>query len=75
MDNPLVSVIVLCYNQEKFVAEAIESVFKQDYEPIEIIIYDDASTDNSQYVIENFIAKHPEVKYIPGKTNLGNSFL
>ncbi len=72
MDNPLVSVIVLCYNQEKYVPESIESVLKQDYDAIEIIVYDDASTDNSQYVIENFIAKHPEVKFIPGKTNLGN---
>ena len=45
--NPLVSVVITTYNCEKFVEECIESVQKQDYPNIEIIVMDDASTDNT----------------------------
>jgi glycosyltransferase involved in cell wall biosynthesis len=45
---PSVSAILLCYNCEAFIAEAVRSVFAQDYgEPIEILISDDASTDDT----------------------------
>jgi glycosyltransferase involved in cell wall biosynthesis len=72
MDNPLVSVIVLCYNHEKFVVEAIKSVQNQDYRSIEIIVYDDASTDTSKSAIAEFLKNYPEIEFISGTTNLGN---
>jgi glycosyltransferase involved in cell wall biosynthesis len=53
---PLVSVICLCYNHEKFVKTALESVYYQTYPNLEIIIVDDASTDKSKAVIERFLA-------------------
>ncbi len=43
----LISVIIPCYNHETFVEEAILSVYKQDYNKIELIIIDDNSADNS----------------------------
>jgi alpha-1,3-rhamnosyltransferase len=46
MDN-LVSVIIPCYNGEKFINNSIESVYIQDYSPIELIVVDDESTDGS----------------------------
>lgn len=45
--DPLVSVIIPCYNSEKFLEEAVSSVLGQSYENIELIIVDDSSTDNS----------------------------
>ena len=45
----LVSVIINCYNGEKFLKEAIDSVYNQTYQNWEIIFWDNASTDNSSY--------------------------
>ena len=45
--SSLISCIVPVYNGEKYLAEAIESILKQRYEPIEIIIADDGSTDGT----------------------------
>jgi glycosyltransferase involved in cell wall biosynthesis len=47
MVNPLVSVIIPTYNRQKLVFRALESVFKQTYRPLEIIVADDCSTDCS----------------------------
>lgn len=70
--TPLVSVICLCYNHRKYVVESIESVLSQSYMNIELIIVDDASTDDSQEVIRNFINKFPKIKFIPLSNNTGN---
>lgn len=45
--NPLVSVVIPCYNHDQFVQEAIQSVIDQDYRNIEFIIIDDGSSDDS----------------------------
>ncbi|EAY24852.1 glycosyltransferase [Microscilla marina] len=55
MQAPLVSVICLCYNHEKFVVEALRSVFLQTYSNIELIIVDDASVDGSVKIIEEVL--------------------
>lgn len=57
---PLVSVVVPCYNHEKYVAESIQSVIDQDYENIELIIINDGSKDNSHKVIMSFEKKCTE---------------
>ncbi|SMG08784.1 Glycosyl transferase family 2 [Marivirga sericea] len=54
-----VAIICLCYNHEKYVEEAMESVLNQTYAS-ELIVVDDASTDNSVDKIRNFIKQHPE---------------
>ncbi|MEM1136044.1 MAG: glycosyltransferase [Bacteroidota bacterium] len=69
---PLVSVICLCYNQAKFVHESLSSVLEQDYKNIELIIVDDASTDNSQEVINRFLVEHANILFIPLEKNKGN---
>jgi glycosyltransferase involved in cell wall biosynthesis len=72
MPGPLVTVIALCYNHERFVARALQSLFAQDYQPLEIIVVDDASTDSSVDIIRKTIAVHPHVRLIELRQNVGN---
>jgi len=55
---PLVSIIAPCYNAEKFLEAAIESIFAQDYENFEVIIVDDGSTDDSYAMLEALQSKY-----------------
>lgn len=71
IDHDLVSVICLCYNHQPYVAEAIQSVFDQDYEKIELIVVDDASTDGSQEEIQKKLAG-TNVKFISHSENTGH---
>jgi glycosyltransferase involved in cell wall biosynthesis len=52
--KPLVSVMIGAYNAAPYLGEAIESVFAQDYEPIELIVVDDGSTDGTADVARSF---------------------
>lgn len=54
MTAPLVSIIVPCFNAEKYIADAIQSLLDQTYKNIEILIVNDGSTDNSRHVIKSF---------------------
>lgn len=72
MNFPLVSVICLCYNQARFVTEAIESVIKQTYTNLQIIIVDDASADNSVAEIQKVVDKNPFIEFIALDKNQGN---
>jgi glycosyltransferase involved in cell wall biosynthesis len=65
---PLVTVICLVYNHQKFVKKALESVYFQTYPHLEIIIVDDASQDQSVAVIKQFLAEIPHYQAV----NLAN---
>ena len=60
MKGPLVSVVVPVYNRERFLRETLESVSALDYEPFEVIVVDDGSTDGSAAIARSF----PEVRYL-----------
>lgn len=75
MSLPLVSVICLCYNHEKYVAATLASVWAQSYAHLEVVIVDDASQDQSVASIRKFLADNPAdfpVKTIFLEENLGN---
>ncbi|MCU4158053.1 glycosyltransferase family 2 protein [Carboxylicivirga sp. A043] len=55
--NPLVSVIIPNYNRENYIEQCMQSVVEQSYRPIELIIVDDGSSDNSIGVIKAFQSK------------------
>jgi glycosyltransferase involved in cell wall biosynthesis len=59
-ETPLVSVIMPVYNAEAYLHEALESIFSQDYRPIEVVVVDDGSTDGSRDIIRAF----PEIRYL-----------
>lgn len=72
MSDPLVSIVCLCYNHERFVSEALQSVLGQTYSNIQLIIVDDHSIDHSLVVIGKNILHHPSIEFIPLRFNLGN---
>ena len=65
MEKPLVSVIIPVYNGAKYIAEAIESVCVQNYEPFEIIVVDDGSTDDTPSVVQSF----KDIRYMRQENN------
>jgi glycosyltransferase involved in cell wall biosynthesis len=76
--QPLVSVIMPCYNGEKFIGEAIESVTNQTYQNWELIIINDGSTDNSEKIIYKYLSDsrirnlhNTQNKGIPIARNMG----
>lgn len=72
-DNPLVTIICLCYNQEEYILESLFSVINQNYAAVEIIIVDDCSSDNSKAVIENWLLDFPKIQFIANEINLGST--
>jgi len=61
------------YNKEKYLDESIESIFKQDYKEIELIIINDGSNDNSEKIIKRWGEKDNRIKFI-SQDNRGVSY-
>ncbi len=75
---PLVSIIVNCFNQSRYLERAVTSVLSQTFSDLECIIVDDGSTDNTQQVAETLRQKDPRVSYyfkqnggLPAARNFG----
>ena len=71
MTDPYISVIVPVFNEEKFVSRCLESVIRQTFNNIEVIVINDASSDNSRMVIDEFLVKDKRVKCIEHDLNKG----
>lgn len=70
--KPLVSVLMPVYNGGKYIAEAIESILNQSYRQFELIIVNDASTDNTAKILKHYINKYPrKIQVINLEINLG----
>lgn len=69
MKSPLVSVIIPTYNRAKLLSRSVKSVISQTYSKLEIIIIDDASTDNTEEVINNI--KDSRIRYYKNIHNVG----
>ncbi len=59
--KPIISVICPCYNQEKYLSEAIDSVLVQTMKDWELIIVDDGSTDNSYSIMTEYAGKDKRI--------------
>lgn len=82
MKNGLVSIITPCYNMEKYITRLMDSVIAQTYRPLEFILVDDGSTDNSYNVAKDYEEKfalaginykliHQDNKGLGGAINAG----
>ena len=63
MNNPLISVIVPCYNQAQYLDQCLQSVLVQTYQNWECIIVNDGSPDNTEEVAKNWVEKDSRFKY------------
>ena len=63
-NTPQVDIIIICYNQQEYISETIESAINQSYENKRIIIADDCSSDQSRKIIDQWFTKYPD-KIIP----------
>jgi glycosyltransferase involved in cell wall biosynthesis len=57
-DRPLVTFALFAFNQEKYIREAVEGAFSQTYEPLEIILSDDSSTDQTFEIMQDMAAAY-----------------
>lgn len=72
MNSPKkVSVIIPCYNKAQFIEEAVKSVVNSTYKNMEIIIVNDASTDNSKQIIQKLAEKYNDIIFLDFGTNKG----
>ncbi|QIZ52424.1 glycosyltransferase [Dickeya zeae] len=71
MASPLISIGIPAYNHAAFIKETIESALNQSIKNIEIIIVDDASTDDTAKIASAYVGKDPRVKFIQNEKNLG----
>lgn len=66
---PLISVVMPCYNREKYVVEAIESILNQTYTNFEFIIIDDCSTDNTFEIVKEYAKKDNRILALKNDKN------
>ena len=64
MNKPLISVIVPVYNVEKYIFECVESLVRQTYPELDIVLVDDGSPDNCPKICEDFAAKYDNIRVI-----------
>lgn len=69
--NGLVSILIPVYNRENLIAETIQSAISQSYKNIEVIIVDNASTDNTWSVVSSFLEQDSRIKAYKNESNIG----
>ena len=71
MGKPLVTIGLTAFNAEDTVARAIDSALAQTWRPIEIVVVDDASTDNTRSVIDAIVQQHDNMRLVVNAHNSG----
>ena len=71
MDTPLVSIMIPVFNREEIVRRALDSAISQTYKNIEIIVCDNASTDNTWETLQEYVAKDNRIHAYRNETNVG----
>lgn len=71
MSQSSLSIVIANYNHARFIPEMLQSLLEQSYQPVEIIVIDDASTDNSVDVIEKFAKENSIIHFMKNEHNQG----
>ena len=71
MKTPKVSILIPVYNRENFISECIESALAQTYTHIEVVVVDNASTDGTWTICQQFAAQDQRVRVFRNDTNIG----
>ena len=71
VNTPLISVIVAVYNVEKYLSQCLESLVNQTLKNIEVIVVNDASTDNSAAIINDYKSRYPNIRDVHCEYNNG----
>jgi len=71
MKTKKITVVMSVFNAEKYLVDAVESILNQTFSDFEFIIFEDASTDNSLQILEEFEKKDNRIKLIKNTVNLG----
>jgi len=71
MSKPRVSIGMPVYNREKYVAASIEAHLNQTYGDFELILTDNCSTDRSEEICRDYVARDPRIRYYRNPRNLG----
>lgn len=71
MDRPLVSVVMPNYNDALYLREAVESVLGQSFPAFELVVVDDASSDESVAILSDYAARDPRVRLYRNDRNQG----
>ena len=66
-----VSVVLPCYNCERFLRAAVQSILDQSFQDFELILIDDGSTDGTPEILREFAAKDPRVRTLKNEVNSG----
>lgn len=69
-----ITVIVPCYNVEKYIDKCVQSLINQTYKNLEIILVDDCSTDNTWKIINKYSKNHENIKCIKNEKNRGAGY-
>jgi chlorobactene glucosyltransferase len=65
--QPSVDILIPSRNEEKSISKCLDSLLKQTYSNMNILVLDDQSTDNTASIVKNYVTKHNHVKLIKGK--------
>jgi len=70
MEKPLISVVLCTYNGANYLATQLDSILRQTYKPIELVISDDASTDDTRQVLQRY-ETNPAISIFYNEKNIG----
>lgn len=71
MNSEMVSIVMATYNGEKYLRQQIDSILEQTFQHFELIVVDDASTDGTLSILEEYVARDERIHVFPAEKNLG----
>jgi glycosyltransferase involved in cell wall biosynthesis len=71
MSHPLISIIITTFNGEKYLPEQLDSIVNQTYRNLEILVCDDASSDNTPHIIQGYAARDNRIVPVFHQKNIG----